>query len=74
MVVRLAEAAELAHRLGLRVNAGHGLNYANVKALRAVTNLVELNIGHSIIAHSVFVGLERAVLEMKQAIAAGAPE
>ncbi|MDB6034071.1 MAG: Pyridoxine 5-phosphate synthase [Verrucomicrobiales bacterium] len=61
---RLVEAAQLAHRLGLQVNAGHGLNYDNLKTLHQVPHLVELNIGHSIVSRAVFVGMERAVKEM----------
>jgi pyridoxine 5-phosphate synthase len=61
---RLIDGAKQAHALGLGVNAGHGLNYKNVTTLFRVPHLVELNIGHSIISHAVFVGLERAVGEM----------
>ena len=61
---RLINAAELAHRLGLKVNAGHGLNYRNLSELFRVPHLVELNIGHSIISRAVFAGVERAVREM----------
>ncbi|MCS7338764.1 MAG: pyridoxine 5'-phosphate synthase, partial [Verrucomicrobiae bacterium] len=61
---RLIAGAKLAHQLGLRVNAGHGLNYQNVPTLLRVPHLVELNIGHSIISRAVFVGLETAVREM----------
>ncbi len=61
---RLINGANQAHALGLRVNAGHGLNYANLPALHRVPHLVELNIGHSIISRAVFVGLENAVREM----------
>jgi len=61
---RLRAGAELAHDLGLKVNAGHGLNYQNLLLLKRVPHLVELNIGHSIISRSVFVGLEAAVKEM----------
>jgi pyridoxine 5-phosphate synthase len=61
---RLVNAAELAHDLGLRVNAGHGLNYENLKALFVVPHLVELNIGHSIISRAVTVGIGDAVKEM----------
>lgn len=61
---RLVAAAQQAHALGLRVNAGHGLNYRNVTELFAVPHLVELNIGHSIISRSVTVGLAFAVREM----------
>jgi pyridoxine 5-phosphate synthase len=61
---RLFEAAKLAHSLGLRVNAGHGLNYENLPALFRVPHLVELNIGHSIISRAVFSGIGAAVREM----------
>jgi pyridoxine 5-phosphate synthase len=61
---RLAAAAELAHQLGLRVNAGHGLNYQNTPTLFAVPRLETLNTGHAIIARAVFVGLRQAVQEM----------
>jgi pyridoxine 5-phosphate synthase len=61
---RLAEAAKLAHSLGIKVNAGHGLNTQNVPALFEVPHLVELNIGHTIISRAVTVGLAMAVKEM----------
>ncbi len=61
---RLISGAKQAHALGLRVNAGHGLNYANLPALHRVPHLVELNIGHSIISRAVFSGLTRAVKDM----------
>jgi len=61
---KLAAAAEQAHSLGLRVNAGHGLNYQNLPAALAVPHLVELNIGHSIISRALVVGLATAVREM----------
>ncbi len=61
---RLIKGARHAQTLGLRVNAGHGLNYENLPELFAVPNLVELNIGHSIVSRSVFVGMEAAVKEM----------
>jgi len=60
----LAAAARQAHELGLRVNAGHGLNYQNLGAMRQVPHLEELNIGHSIISRAVVVGLADAVREM----------
>ncbi len=67
---RLAEAAEYGHRLGLRINAGHGLNYDNLPAFRqAVPHLEVLNIGHSIVARAVLVGMEQAVREMKDLLA-----
>ncbi len=61
---RLIAAAQQAHALGLRVNAGHGLNYENLPLLYRVPHLVELNIGHSIVSRAVFVGLDQAVKEM----------
>ena len=61
---RLIAGAQQAHALGLKVNAGHGLNYANLPALYRVPHLVELNIGHSIISRAVGVGLEKAVQDM----------
>ena len=61
----LIQAAKLAAKLGLRVSAGHGLNYHNTQRLTKISEIEEFNIGHSIVARAVFVGLERAVLEMK---------
>ena len=63
-LARLIAGAQQAHALGLKVNAGHGLNYANLSVLHRVPHLVELNIGHSIISCAVSVGLEKAVQEM----------
>lgn len=60
----LIKSAQLAHTLGLKVHAGHGLNYENVKPIASLPFIEELNIGHSIIARAVFVGLENAVKEM----------
>jgi pyridoxine 5-phosphate synthase len=68
---RLREAAALAAQYGLHVAAGHGLTYRNVGAVAAIGEIAEFNIGHNIIAHAVFVGLERAVCEMREAITAG---
>lgn len=71
---RLAElknienATKFAVELGLKVNAGHGLDYKNVADIAKIKDIIELNIGHSIIAKSVFVGLEAAVSEMKALI------
>ena len=66
---RHARAALHAHGLGLRVNAGHGLHYANVREyIEDVPHLNTLNIGHAIIARAVFAGLERAVREMLELI------
>lgn len=61
---RLHKACVTAHNLGLRVAAGHGLDYHNVRAICALPHVAELNIGHSLIARAVLVGLERAVREM----------
>ena len=61
-------ASEYAQSLGLRVNAGHGLNYQNVSRMHEINGLYELNIGHSIIARAVFVGLAQAVREMKDLV------
>jgi pyridoxine 5-phosphate synthase len=60
----LVSAAKQAHGLGLKVNAGHGLNYQNVRRMREVPHLVELNIGHSIVSRAVMAGLTAAVKEM----------
>jgi pyridoxine 5-phosphate synthase len=62
----VAGAAKLAYGLGLEVHGGHGLNYENVLPIASIPEIVELNIGHSIIARAVIVGLEPAVREMKQ--------
>jgi pyridoxine 5-phosphate synthase len=59
-------AAKHAHSLGLEVAAGHGLNYNNVHEMMKIEEIVELNIGQSIIARSVFTGLSEAVKEMKR--------
>jgi pyridoxine 5-phosphate synthase len=61
---RLISGAKQAHALGLKVNAGHGLNYENLTVLHCVPHLVELNIGHSIVSRAVFVGMRTAVKEM----------
>ncbi len=61
---KLKEAAIYAQSLGIKVNAGHGLNYENVKHMKEINGIYELNIGHSIISRAVFVGLEKAVSEM----------
>lgn len=68
-LARLKRAAELAHSLGIQVNAGHGINYQNLEQLmNGVPHLHELNIGHTIVSRALFVGLEQAVREMRQAI------
>ena len=61
---RLREAAIRAANFGLQVNAGHGINYRNIALIHKIPHLVELNIGHSIIARAVFVGIEAAVRDM----------
>jgi pyridoxine 5-phosphate synthase len=67
---RLRAAARLGARLGLEVHAGHGLNYHNVQPVAAVREIVELNIGHAVIGHALFVGIAAAVREMKALMAA----
>lgn len=57
-------------RLGLKVNAGHGLHYQNVQAIAAIPEIAELNIGHAIVAQAVFIGWQNAVKEMKTAMTA----
>jgi len=63
---RLCAAAKFADRLGLVVNAGHGLNYHNVEPIAAIPEIVELNIGHSIVARAIVDGLAKAVRDMKE--------
>jgi pyridoxine 5-phosphate synthase len=63
-LARLVEAARLANEAGIQVNAGHGLNYVNVKPILTLPKLVELNIGHSIVSRALFVGIEQATREM----------
>jgi pyridoxine 5-phosphate synthase len=63
---RVRSAAQHAASLGLGVNAGHGLNYHNVQPIAAIREIVELNIGHSIVARAVFDGLSKAVRDMKE--------
>ncbi len=63
---RIAEAADYAQGLGLRVNAGHGLHYGNVETIARIKPIVELNIGHAIVAQAVFSGFSAAVQEMKR--------
>lgn len=66
--LKLKNSAELAHKLGLNVNAGHGLNYENVHRMHEIAGLYELNIGHSIISRAVFTGLPEAVRKMADLI------
>ena len=65
---RLAESTQYAVGLGLRVNAGHGLTYQNVRDVALIPDIEELNIGHSIISRAVMVGLDRAIREMLELI------
>jgi len=70
---RLTTAAIYAHELGLRVNAGHGLDYDNVMAVAQIPFIEELNIGYSIIGRAVYVGLDQAVREMQDRVLAASP-
>lgn len=63
-LLRIMEAARLGRDVGLRIAAGHGLNYQNVSAVAAIPEVEELNIGHSIVARAALVGIDRAVREM----------
>ena len=65
---RIRKAANYASKIGLRVFAGHGLTFANVTAIAAIPEIEELNIGHFLVAQSVYMGIENAVKEMFQAI------
>jgi pyridoxine 5-phosphate synthase len=67
---RIQDAVAYGHGLGLQINAGHGLNYHNVRPIVTIPNICELNIGHAIIAEAVFIGLEQAVKNMKVMLAA----
>jgi pyridoxine 5-phosphate synthase len=66
---KVVDAARLGRKLALEVHAGHGLDYRNVRPIAALSEISELNIGHSIVARSVLVGMERAVREMREAMA-----
>ncbi|WP_372722309.1 pyridoxine 5'-phosphate synthase [Novipirellula sp.] len=63
---RLIESGEKTSERGMRLHAGHGLNYANVRPVAAIPNMIELNIGHSIISRAVMVGMRDAVAEMRR--------
>lgn len=69
---RITEGVALGLRLGLVVNAGHGLHYHNVEPIAAIAGINELNIGHALVAHALFVGFPAAVAEMKALIIAAA--
>lgn len=62
---RIRLAVQEGVKLGLKVNAGHGLHYTNVQAIAAIPEIAELNIGHAVVAHAVFAGWRNAVSEMK---------
>jgi pyridoxine 5-phosphate synthase len=65
---KIKAAVKLAKGLGLRINAGHGLDYNNVRKIAKIPGMEELNIGFSIVARSVFVGIKQAVIEMRRAM------
>jgi pyridoxine 5-phosphate synthase len=65
---RLVKAAGMVRQSGMKLHAGHGLNYRNVQAIAAIEGMREVNIGHAIVSRAVFVGLREAVREMKKAI------
>jgi pyridoxine 5-phosphate synthase len=67
----ITKAATFARNLGLEVHAGHGLDYDNVTPIAQIREIVELNIGHSIIARAIIAGIEQAVREMKELLARG---
>ena len=67
-LARITEGVSTARQLNLRVNAGHGLTYQNVEPIAAIPGMEELNIGHTIVARAVAVGLQQAVQEMKALI------
>lgn len=67
-LTRLRAAAEHAERFGIQVNAGHGINYENIREIIKIPHLAELNIGHSIISRAIFTGLEQAVADMLTAM------
>jgi pyridoxine 5-phosphate synthase len=64
-LIKISKAVQYGNDIGLQVNAGHGLDYHNVKVITAIDGIVELNIGHSIIARALFDGLSKAVADMK---------
>lgn len=67
-LIRIENGVKLAQKLGLGVNAGHGLNYANIKRITSIKGIEEYNIGHSIISRAVMVGLEKAVRDMAELV------
>jgi pyridoxine 5-phosphate synthase len=71
-LARIVDAAKAGSKLGLKVAAGHGLNYQNILPVAVIHEIEEFNIGHAIVARALLVGMERAVREMKELIAQGA--
>ena len=67
-IKQIKKSSKLAQKLGLKIAAGHGLNYQNVNLITNINEIEELNIGQSIIARSVFIGLEKAILDMKELV------
>ncbi|GFO66767.1 pyridoxine 5'-phosphate synthase [Geomonas limicola] len=67
-IIKIENAVKLAKKLDLGVNAGHGLNYTNVKKIAAIGGIEEFNIGHSIMSRAIFVGLDRAVRDMSELV------
>lgn len=67
-LIRIENGVKLAQKLGLGVNAGHGLNYSNIKRITSIKGIEEYNIGHSIISRAVMVGLEKAVRDMAELV------
>lgn len=65
-LARLSDAGKVTSDLGMRLHAGHGLNYTNVRPVAAIPNMIELNIGHSIVSRAVMVGMKDAVAEMRR--------
>jgi len=72
-LARLQQTAAQLKAGGLRIHAGHGLNYANVRPVALIDSMIELNIGHAIISRAVFVGLTAAVAEMRRILDAVRP-
>jgi pyridoxine 5-phosphate synthase len=67
-LTKVVQASERGHKSGLKILAGHGLTYRNVRLISSIPEIEELNIGHNIIARASLVGLDRAVREMLQAM------
>lgn len=73
-LIKIVEASKMVLVGGLRLDAGHGLNYSNVRPIARIDGMAELNIGHSIVSRAVFVGFQTAVREMKQLIDGASPQ